>query len=319
MSNRERRAGGEEALKEMKRQYESVEVPAELALRIQKAVEQAEAALSAESKGEAKTERDKEGITMKNNRGKRSYGKVWGSIAALLAVCVLALGIGVNTSPAFAASVDDIPLIGDIARILTVKTVQEETDAYVTDLEIPGIEGLADKELQAEINRLVSEQVDAAVEEAKVMMEEYKEAYLATGGTEEDYTPMVIDVDYLVYCVSEDILSFGVFKTDTLASAYAESFYHNYDLRESRELTLPDLLGPDYVAIANEQIAAEMQRRVQEEEAMYFDGSDGFEGFSSIAEDQQFYVNEAGNPVVVFNKYDIAPGYMGVQTFEIIK
>ena len=44
---------------------------------------------------------------------------------------------------------------------------------------------------------------------------------------------------------------------------------------------------------------------------------DGIEGFQSIAADQKFYINAGGNPVVIFEKYEIAPGYMGQQEFEI--
>ena len=41
------------------------------------------------------------------------------------------------------------------------------------------------------------------------------------------------------------------------------------------------------------------------------------EGFTSIADDQRFYINEAGNPVLIFEKYEIAPGYMGQPEFEV--
>ena len=40
-------------------------------------------------------------------------------------------------------------------------------------------------------------------------------------------------------------------------------------------------------------------------------------GFESIEEDQDFYINEAGNPVLIFEKYEIAPGYMGQPEFEV--
>ena len=40
-------------------------------------------------------------------------------------------------------------------------------------------------------------------------------------------------------------------------------------------------------------------------------------GFTTIGSDQEFYINEAGNPVVVFEKYEIAPGYMGALEYEI--
>ena len=48
---------------------------------------------------------------------------------------------------------------------------------------------------------------------------------------------------------------------------------------------------------------------------IYFEPGEG--GFESIDEDQTFYLNQAGNAVVVFEKYEIAPGYMGMQEFEI--
>ena len=42
-------------------------------------------------------------------------------------------------------------------------------------------------------------------------------------------------------------------------------------------------------------------------------------GFTTVDETTSFYINEAGNPVVVFPEYTIAPGAMGVQEFEISK
>ena len=36
-----------------------------------------------------------------------------------------------------------------------------------------------------------------------------------------------------------------------------------------------------------------------------------------ITEETSFYMNEAGNPVIVFEPYEVAPGSAGVQEFEI--
>ena len=38
---------------------------------------------------------------------------------------------------------------------------------------------------------------------------------------------------------------------------------------------------------------------------------------SGITEDAKFYVNEAGNPVIAFERYEIAPGSSGEIEFEI--
>ena len=53
-----------------------------------------------------------------------------------------------------------------------------------------------------------------------------------------------------------------------------------------------------------------------DDEAVYFAPEDG--GFRSISEDQGFYINQQGHVVVVFLKYEIAPGCMGTQEFEIL-
>ena len=40
-------------------------------------------------------------------------------------------------------------------------------------------------------------------------------------------------------------------------------------------------------------------------------------GFETVTADTPFYINEKGNPVVVFEKYEIAPGALGRPEFEI--
>ena len=62
-----------------------------------------------------------------------------------------------------------------------------------------------------------------------------------------------------------------------------------------------------------EQIA----QRSQDPANSYWDGSGGIQGFTSIRDGQPFYLGVDGNPVVMFEEYEIAPGYMGIQEFEI--
>jgi len=240
--------------------------------------------------------------------------------AAVAAAAVLGFGIcfgiGVNTAPSFAATVSDIPILSGLAKILTIEEKHEENSIYATDIKIPAIEGLEDKKLQAKINDLVKTEVDAAVEETKAEMQAEKKLWLSLGGKEEDYMVQEIIVDYEVYSLTEKYVSFAVFRTQTSASAYSVHSYYNYDLETGEVLTLEAILGEDYVTIANEQILAGIAERSKEKDAEFIVGEEGFNG---VTEDQAFYINEAGNPVIVFNKYEIAPGYMGVQEFEIVR
>ena len=43
----------------------------------------------------------------------------------------------------------------------------------------------------------------------------------------------------------------------------------------------------------------------------------GTEEFERIADDQSFYFDDKGDLVIVFEKYDVAPGYMGCPEFPI--
>lgn len=293
----------------IKKEYEDISIPDQLAEIVQNTINHAEAELLQENIKKEKAQRSKK---MK---------KRIGSIAAACVIVVGSFGVGVNTNEAFADSVSEIPVLGSLAKVFTIEQVHEETDSYVADMKIPGIEGLKDEKLQKRINELVHNQVMAAVDETKVTMEDYKKAFLETGGKEEDFMQQEISVDYDVKCLNDKLLSFSVYKTETLASAYFDMFYYNYDLTTSQPLTLRDMLGSDYIDIANKQIKEQIAERSKNPDNMYWDTCEDMEeeGFKTINENQQFYINEAGNPVIIFNKYEIAPGYMGIQEFEITK
>ena len=48
---------------------------------------------------------------------------------------------------------------------------------------------------------------------------------------------------------------------------------------------------------------------------LFFSAEEG--GFTTVDQDTDFYLNEAGNPVVVFPRYAIAAGAAGSVEFEI--
>ncbi len=53
-------------------------------------------------------------------------------------------------------------------------------------------------------------------------------------------------------------------------------------------------------------------RQREKETGMEFWGDE----WQGIDENTRFYINSAGNPVIVFQKYEIAPGAAGIQEFE---
>lgn len=236
------------------------------------------------------------------------------SLATALASCACFVLL-VNGSPSFAQAVYEVPVLGSLARIFTVTEYTINDKERVIDVRLPALENTGHTELEQQINQEISTRIQAVIDAAEARARETKEAYVATGGDPDDYMPVIIDVDYEVKCQTEHYLSFVIQKTETRASAYTEFYTYNIDLETGRELTLRDLLGPNWMETVNAQVAEQIAERAQDPDNIYWTEEQG--GFQGIEEDQPFYLNADGLPVVVFEKYEIAPGSMGSQEFVI--
>lgn len=236
------------------------------------------------------------------------------SLATALASCACFVLL-VNGSPSFAQAVYEVPVLGSLARIFTVTEYTINDEERVIDVRLPALENTGHTELEQQINQEISTRIQAVIDAAEARARETKEAYVATGGDPDDYMPVIIDVDYEVKCQNEQYLSFVVTETETRASAYTEFYTYNIDLETGKELSLRDLLGPNWMATVNAQVAEQIAERAQDPDNIYWTEEQG--GFQGIEEDQPFYLNADGLPVVVFEKYEIAPGSMGSQEFVI--
>ena len=233
------------------------------------------------------------------------------------ATLCMAFVIVVNASPVLAQSLYELPVVGNVARVFTFVQYEREEEADTLIVNLPALENTGNTALERRINYEIQYQMNGLVEEARQRAAEYKQAFVETGGEEDAFIPLEIYVDYRLHCNDGKIVSFVISKAETQASYYEELFFYNIDLQTGRDLTLRDLLGPDYREIVDQSVRRQIDERMAEDDRLYyFPPEDG--GFRSIQEDQGFYVNERGNVVVVFLKYEIAPGYMGTQEFEIL-
>jgi len=66
-----------------------------------------------------------------------------------------------------------------------------------------------------------------------------------------------------------------------------------------------NVLGAEYERIVNEAVIAQITQKEQETGVEFWNAEEG--GFDGITEETDFYLNEAGAPVVVFAPYEIAP------------
>lgn len=282
----------ENKIKQLLKKYKSVEIPSELNNIVKETIEM------------ASIERNK----------KRSNRKKVGVVAATVAISTGMLFAGVNLNKTFAQNVGDVPVIGKIAKLFTFRNYKFYTGTLNGDIEIPAVDKLKDENSKKSINDEINKRVQEKIKEAKENAEEYKKAFLETGGKEEDFQPLDVKVGYELKCSNEKILSFIVYEYQSLASAYSEIYYYNIDLKNDKMITLKDMLGKDYKDICNKIIRKQIEERKKNPNNIFFDGESGFNG---IKDKQKFYINKDGKVVIVFDKYEIAPGYMGSPEFVI--
>lgn len=277
--------------KRAKARYQSITPPEELSSAVRSAIRRGERA----------------------RRGRLALRR---SLSTALAGCACFILL-VNASPAFAQAVSGVPVLGSLARIFTVEEYSRSDREHLIDVRLPALENTGHTQLEQKINGEISTRIQALLDEAEARARADREAYIATGGEAEDFMPVMIQVDYEVTCRNGRYLSFILTETETQATAYQRFFPYTIDLETGREVSLEDLLGPGWKETVNASVQAQIARRSQDPDQVYWTGENGIEGFVSVRDDQPFYLNEAGNPVILFEKYEIAPGYMGVQEFEI--
>ncbi|MBP3508807.1 RsiV family protein [Oscillibacter sp.] len=274
--------------KEAKQAYDNVPVPAELDQRVRAGIRQGKA-----------------------RRARQAWGKRLGTVAACFVVVVGAL----NVSPTMASAAADIPVLGGLFRVLTVRSFTDENSDRTLEVEQPAVEGC--DALAQRVNREIQAIVDEKTAEGEQLIAEYKDAYFATGGTQEEWErhDNTASVTYDIKSQTDTTVSFVVNSSVSIANAYQEQFYYNLDLTADKELTLADLLGEDWVTICNDSIRAQMA--ASENADMFFTEDQG--GFTTVDEMTNFYIDQSGDPVVVFPKYTVAPGAMGEVEFTISK
>lgn len=96
--------------------------------------------------------------------------------------------------------------------------------------------------------------------------------------------------------------------------------YKQYSLQERLRYIIP-LFGKEYKRIVDKEIETQVKERAKKDRNLlyYYEKFYASKGAKGIEENQQFYINKSGNPVIVFDKYIIAPEYAGIQEFEIKK
>ena len=277
--------------KRAKEDYDNIPIPQELDARVRAGIQEGRALCRA-------------------RRGRMV--RRWGAAAA----CFVLMLAGLNLSPTIAKAAADVPLLGGLFRVLTFVDYEKTEDGIHYDVSVPQVE--AESGLAERVNAAIQEKVDAHLAKAQQDWDDYREAFFATGGTEEEWADREMDVivDYEIKSQSESRVSFVVTFAEGWVSSMEERYYYNLDLAENRDLALRDYLGEDWVETCNASIQKQIDASVDEEGfTLFFTPEEG--GFTTVDENTGFYIREDGTVVVCFPEYSIAAGAAGMPEFPI--
>ena len=219
------------------------------------------------------------------------------------AAAVLALFIAVpNVSPAAAAAMADIPVLGAVVRVVTFRNYTYDDGWHSADVSVPELAG-------SDAAREVSDQVRAYTDRLIARFEETCEEELGKEGYHG------LDVTSTVVTDTDEWFTLRVDAVEIQASGYEFSRFYHINKATDQVVTLKDLFreDADYVTVLSDEVRRQMEERMAEDrEASYFP-----EEFTAIGPEQNFYFNTDGDLVLVFDEYTIAPGSMGMPEFPI--
>lgn len=244
-------------------------------------------------------------------RRRRPWKIVAACIPATMAACLVLL---LNLSPSFAAGACSLPVVGDVCRIFVFREYHTQDEIKYIDAVIPQIENTGKTQLEQRVNLYIQQLIQNCLDESEARAKEYYDAFVATGGDPADFHPIGITVDYEVKYLTSQYVSLHIYHYETAIAAYQTDYYYTLDLDSEKVLTLKDWFGNDYKRIVADSIRNTILTWPPEDQRELWTDIN-LEDL--ITEQRSFYLNEDGQAVVVFDKYELACGAAGRPEFVI--
>ena len=279
-----------------KKEYEEIKVPENMKERMEASIARA-----------------------KKDKSKVKKVKLWKTCTSAAAVLAIVL-ILPNTSQTAAAAMQQIPLLGNLFKITTVREYQVDEERNMANVKVPQVEvqdstdGNTDADTAAQAKKSADAINFDIEEETNKLIDEFKESMKNEEGYQDIY------IDSKVLTDNDRLFSLELILYQGAGSGYEQHKHYTVDKLTGKELTLKDLCGNDYVDTISEEVKKQMKEQMAADESVkyWLDDPDVPEwNFDKIAEDQDFYVDAEGHVVICFNEYDVAPGSMGCVEFTM--
>ena len=238
----------------------------------------------------------------------KQIGVVPRFVAAAACFVFITLFLLPNVSIAYAQAMEQVPVIGDIVRVITIRNYFYSDNRHEMNIEVPKIEGEGSDAVDY-INKSVSELTTTLVNQF------YKDLEITANN---GYGSIYVGYEVITNTDRWFTLKLTVSETAASSNNYFE-FYH-IDKEQAKIIKLGDLFNTDdFSDILVAEIKKQMKQQMNENETVkyWLNGGKIGEEFATVGVEHNFYWNNDGDLVIVFNQYEVAPGSMGTPEFIV--
>lgn len=200
-----------------------------------------------------------------------------------------------NVSVSAQATMEQIPVLGSIVRVVTLRNYFYDDGHSFASVSIPSVsQGGPGGDA---VNEAVQEYTDRLLTQFQQDIQDTGEGYQG------------LDVSYEVTCDTDTWFTLRINALQVQASGHEMVRYYHIDKTTGEMVTLSDLFpqGTDYVTPLSQEVLRQM-----EGEPDFFP-----EDFNTIDPQQSFYWDDEGDLTLVFDEAEVAPASRGVVEFHI--
>lgn len=224
-------------------------------------------------------------------RKKRVFHPLRWAAGAAAALVILLPNVSVSAQ----AAMEQIPVLGSIVRVVTLRNYFYDDGHSFASVSIPSVsQGGPGGDA---VNEAVQAYTDRLLTQFQQDIQDIGEGYQG------------LDVSYEVTCDTDTWFTLRINALQVRASGYEMVRYYHIDKTTGEMVTLSDLFpqDTDYVTPLSQEVLRQM-----EGEPDFFP-----EDFAAIDPQQSFYWDDQGALTLVFDEAEVAPASRGVVEFHI--
>lgn len=247
-----------------------------------------------------------------NNKVITYHTKIYPKVACIAFFFLFAsLVIVPNCSVAYAQALENIPIIGNFVKVVTIRNYFYSDNNYELNIDVPNIENENNSSavdyINQDVNKLTQILVDKFYDELEVDEGKGHNSIYAT---------------YDVITNTDTWFTLRISVLEIAGSSNTYYKYYHIDKTQDKIVQLSDLAkNSNFYDIIEVEIKRQMQAQMaNDDNIIYWLGSSEFGwDFVKLTPNHNFYWNEDNNLVIVFDKYEVGPGSMGTPEFVIDK